>query len=265
MVNREQFESEVDYTTVLDNFEGPLDLLLYLINRNEIEIHDIFVSQVTEQFLDYMKGLSYLDVNKVTRYLNITASILKIKAQSLVPNVQQDPEIDAEIEAEKAAIVQALEEYKKLKEEAVKLKELETIGYFFKEPDKNVGETKTVYAVDKLTLDGLLSAFSSLLIKRETAVANKEVREIPRDEFTVSQKVTFILETLETKEEVDFEELFTKDFTKSEIITTFQAMLELLKYQFLRVVQTASFGTIKILLNPDRDKEAKLGEIDEYN
>ena len=119
--------------------------------------------------------------------------------------------------------------------------------------------------MDKLTLDGLLSAFSSLLIKRETAVANKEVREIPRDEFTVSQKVTFILETLETKEEVDFEELFTKDFTKSEIITTFQAMLELLKYQFLRVVQTASFGTIKILLNPDRDKEAKLGEIDEYN
>ena len=93
MVNRELFESEVDYTTVLDNFEGPLDLLLHLINKAEIEIRDIFVSQVTGQFLTYMKGLSYLDVNKVAEYLNITASILKIKAQSLVPNVQQDPEI----------------------------------------------------------------------------------------------------------------------------------------------------------------------------
>lgn len=265
MVNREQFESEVDYTTVLDNFEGPLDLLLYLINKAEIEIRDIFVSQVTEQFLDYMKGLSYLDVNKVAEYLNITASILKIKAQSLVPNVQQDPEIDAEVEAEKQALVQALEEYKRIKEEVVKLKELETIGYFFKEPDKNVGETKTVYSVDNLTLDGLLSAFSSLLIKRENAVVSKEVREIPRDEYTVAQKVTFILETLETKEEVDFEELFTKDFTKSEIITTFQAMLELLKHQFLRVEQNSAFGAIKIQLNPDRDKEATLGEIDEYN
>lgn len=265
MVNREQFESDVDYTTVLDNFEGPLDLLLYLINKEEIEIHDVFVSQVTEQFLDYMKGLAYLDVNKVTGYLNIAASILKIKAQSLVPNVQQDPAADAEIEAEKASIIQALEEYKMLKEEAKKLKELETIGYFFKEPDKSVGETKTVYAVDKLTLDGLLSAFSSLLIKRETAASSKEVREIPRDEFTVSQKVTFILETLEEKEEVEFDGLFTKDFTKSEIITTFQAMLELLKYQFLRVEQSTAFGTIRIRLNPDRDKEATLGEIDEYN
>ena len=265
MVNRELFESEVDYTTVLDNFEGPLDLLLHLINKAEIEIRDIFVSQVTGQFLTYMKGLSYLDANKVAEYLNITASILKIKAQSLVPNVQQDPEIEAEVEAEKQSLIQALEEYKRIKDEVVKLKELETIGYFFKEPDKNVGETKTVYAVDRLTLDGLLSAFSTLLLKRENAVANKEVREIPRDEYTVSQKVTFILETLENNEEVEFEELFTKDFTKSEIITTFQAMLELLKYQFLRVEQISAFGTIKIHLNPDRDKEATLGEIDEYN
>ncbi len=110
VVNREQFESEVDYTTVLSNFEGPIDLLLYLINKEEIEVRDIFVSQVTEQFLGYMKGLAYLDVDKVAAYLNIVASILKIKAQALVPNLQQDPEIEAEIEAEKAAIIQAGEE-----------------------------------------------------------------------------------------------------------------------------------------------------------
>ena len=265
MVNREQFESEVDYTTVLSNFEGPIDLLLYLINKEEIEVRDIFVSQVTEQFLGYMKGLAYLDVDKVAAYLNIVASILKIKAQALVPNLQEDPEIEAEIEAEKAAIIQAVEEYKRIKEEVGKLKELETIGYFFKEPDKNVGETKTVFSMDKLTLDGLLSAFSALLIKRENAAVSKEVREIPRDEYTVSQKVTFILESLESRDEIEFEELFTKDYTKSEIITTFQAMLELLKHQFLRVEQSTVFGTIKIYLNPDRDKEVSLGEIDEYN
>ena len=265
MVNRETFESEVDFKPTLANFKGPLDLLLFLINKEEIEIRDVFVSQVTEQFLGYMKDLEYLDVNKVAEYLNIAATILKIKAQALVPNIQQDPELEAEIEADKAAIIQALEEYKRIKEEVAKLKELETIGYFFKDPDKNVGETKTVYAVDNLTLDGLLSAYSALLLKRENAAASQEVREIPRDEYTVSQKVTFILEALEENEEVEFEQLFTNDFTKSEIITTFQAMLELLKYQFLRVEQDSAFGTIKIYLNPDRDKEAPLGEIDEYN
>lgn len=264
MVNRENFESVVDYTTVLDNFEGPLDLLLFLINKEEIEIKDVFVSKVTEQFLDYMQGLTHLDVDKVTEYLNIAATIIKIKAQALVPNLEEDPDLAAEIEEDKAQLIRALEEFRLIKEETKKLKELETIGYFFKEPDKNVGETKTVYSVENLTLDGLLSAFSALLLKRENAIASQEIREIPRDEYTVEQKITFILESLETHEKVGFEELFTKDFTKSEIVTTFQAMLELLKHQFLRVTQNDAFGEITISLNPDR-KEEELGEIDEYN
>ena len=79
------FETEVDYTTVLENFEGPLDLLLHLIKQEEIEIKDIFVSQVTEQFLSYMKGLPYIDLEKASEYLNIAATIIDIKARSLVP------------------------------------------------------------------------------------------------------------------------------------------------------------------------------------
>ena len=262
---REKFDSNVDYTTVLDNFEGPLDLLLFLINKEEIEIKDVFVSQVTEQFLDYMKGLPYLDVDKVSEYLNIAATIIKIKAQALVPNIEEDPEIDAEIEEDKAQLIRALEEYKLIKEETKKLKELETIGYYFKEPDKDVGETRTVFTLDHLTLDGLITAFSQLMLKREEDLKEEEVREIPRDSFTVEQKIQFVLESLEELKEVKFEELFTKDYTKSEIVTTFQAILELLKYQFLRVKQENTFGEITISLNPDRDEEAGLGTIDEYD
>lgn len=262
---REKFDSNVDYTTVLDNFEGPLDLLLFLINKEEIEIKDVFVSQVTEQFLDYMKGLPYLDVDKVSEYLNIAATIIKIKAQALVPNIEEDPEIDAEIEEDKAQLIRALEEYKLIKEETKKLKELETIGYYFKEPDKDVGETRTVFTLDHLTLDGLITAFSQLMLKREEDLKEEEVREIPRDSFTVEQKIQFVLESLEELKEVKFEELFTRDCTKSEIVTTFQAILELLKYQFLRVKQENTFGEITISLNPDRDEEAGLGTIDEYD
>ncbi len=265
MVDREKFESVVDYTTVLNGFEGPLDLLLYLINKEEIEIKDVFVSEVTEQFLDYMKGLPYLDVDKVSEYLNIAATILKIKAQYLVPNLEEDPEIDAEIEEDKASLIRALEEYKLIKEEMAKLKELETIGYYFKEPDRDVGETKTVFNLDNLTLEGLVNAFSALMLKRESVKGDGEVREIPRDEFTVEQKVAFILESLEEGKSLKFEQLFTKNYSKPEIVTTFQAMLELLKLQYLRVRQENAFGEITISLNPDRKEEEPLGTIDEYH
>ncbi len=265
VVNRENFESIVDYTTILDGFEGPLDLLLFLINKEEIEIKDVFISQVTEQFLDYMKGLPHLDVDKVSEYLNIAATILKIKAQSLVPNLEEDPEIDAEIEEDKAELIRALEEFRLIKEETKKLKELETIGYFFKEPDKNVGETKTVFSLDNLTLDGLISAFSTLMMKRENEIATEEVREIPRDSYTVTQKVQYILETLETQDQIAFTKLFSRDFTKAEIVTTFQALLELLKYQYLRVSQEETFGEILLTRNPDRNEEESLGQIDEYD
>ena len=261
----EKFESNVDYDTVLGNFEGPLDLLLFLINKEEIEIKDVFVSQVTEQFLAYMQGLKNLDVDKVSDYLNIAATIIKIKAQALVPNLEEDPDLEAEIEEDKAQLIRALEEYKLIKEEMGKLKELETIGYYFKEPDKDVGETRTVFTLDNLTLDGLIAAFSAVLLKQEELGKSEEVREIPRDSFTVEQKIAFVLESLEEQSEVKFEQLFTRDFTKPEIVTTFQAILELLKYQFLRVKQDTMFGEITISMNPDRDKEAQLGTIDEYD
>ena len=124
---------------------------------------------------------------------------------------------------------------------------------------------RTVFTLENLTLNGLIDAFSQLLLKREEELKDEEVREIPRDSFTVEQKIQFVLECLEEEKEVKFEQLFTKDFTKSEIVTTFQAILELLKYQFLRIKQEQTFGEITILLNPDRDEEAGLGTIDEYD
>lgn len=260
------FETEVDYTTVLDNFEGPLDLLLHLIKQEEIEIKDVFVSHVTEQFLAYMKGLPYLDMDKASDYLNIAATIIDIKARSLIP--PPDDGLDDYYEEDdydpQKEIIRALEEYKMLKEEAEKLKEKETVGYFFKEPDKDVKNVQIKYK--DLTLDGLLSAFAKLMLKRESM--KKETgaaREIPKDTYTVPEKITHIRTALKEKEKIDFEELFAADAPKSEIVTTFQALLELLKHQFLLVEQDELFATITIMKNPNRNEEDELGEIDEYN
>lgn len=259
------FEAEVDYTTVLDNFEGPLDLLLHLIKQEEIEIKDIFVSQVTEQFLSYMKGLPYLDLEKASEYLNIAATIIDIKARSLIPPPDDEfgDYFDEDDDPERELIA-ALEEYKMIKEGAEKLKERETVGYFFKQPDKDLTGVQVQYK--DLTLDGLMSAFAKMLLRLEGK--KKEApppREIPRDTFTVRDKIQHIRQRVSTLNAMKFEELFDEDSSTPEIVTTFQALLELLKHQFILVEQEELFSAITIKKNPNRSEDEEIGEIDEYN
>ena len=261
------FDSEVDYTTVLDNFEGPLDLLLHLIKEEQIEIKDIFVSQVTEQFLSYMKGLPFLDMEKASDYLNIAATIIDIKARSLVPPLDDgfEDEYPDDPYDPGQELIRALEEYQMIKEEADKLKERETVGYFFKEPDKGVGSPQIKYK--DFTLDGLVQAFAKLMLKQESLKSgnNGPTRSIPKDPFTVKDKIKHIRTKVKEQEKVLFEDLFSENSSRSEIVTTFQALLELLKHQFLRVTQDEIFSTIVIENNPDRNEEDEIGEIDEYN
>lgn len=262
-VTAENFESNVDYTTVLDGFEGPLDLLLYLIKSNEIEIKDVFVSQVTEQFLSYMRGLPYLDAEKAGEYLVIAATILSIKAKSLIPNEEDDAPVEDE-DDEKAQLIRALEEYRLIKEETEKLKEMETVGYFYKEPDRSVGDVKVVYK--DFTLDGLVQAFTAMMLRLETQKSKEEeYKEIPQDTYTVADKITAIRDVLKARANVRFEELLCARFNKMEAITTFQALLELLKHQYVCVKQTDVFGEIDISLNAERNEEEDFGELDEYN
>ena len=256
----ETFESVVDYTTVLDNFEGPLDLLLYLIKQEQIEIKDIFVSKVTEQFLDYMKGLPYIDIDKASEYLSIASAILEIKAKSLVPAIVEP---ESEQEDAESVLIRALEEYKLLKEESAKLKELETIGYYYKEPDRNVGEAKIVYK--DFNLDGLLKAFTDLMLRQEARLRDEGVqREIPKDMYTIPDRAAYICSTVSERGEVEFEELFSPRARRSEIITTFQALLELLKHQYIKVAQDSTFDKITIKYNSDRMEDEDFGDFGEF-
>ena len=259
------FETEVDYTTILDNFEGPLDLLLHLIKEEEIEIKDIFVSKVTEQFLSYMKGLPYIDLEKASEYLNIAATIIDIKARSLVPPPDDgfDDYYDEDDDPERE-LIHALEEYKMIKEEAEKLKERETVGYFFKQPDKDLTGVQVQYK--DLTLEGLVNAFTKMMMRLERQKRdNPPPREIPKDVYTVRDKIKHIRERITIKDSMKFDELFEEDAEIPEVVTTFQALLELLKHQFVLVEQEELFSTITIKKNPNRSEDEDIGEIDEYN
>ena len=261
------FETEVDYDTVLDNFEGPLDLLLYFIRQARIEIKDVFVSHVTEQFLEYIKGLPTLDLEKASEYLNIAATIIEIKSHYLLPieDDERPPEWD-EMEEE---FISELEEYNRalkdmIKEEEVKLKERETVGYFFKQPDKDL--TGFNIQFKDMDMDGLMDALTKMLVRVEAQKKTApKAREIPKDVYTVRDKIKHIRESISAKEKMDFDELFEDDSSTPEIVTTFQALLELLKHQFLLVEQEELFSKITIRKNPNKREDEEIGEIDEYN
>ncbi len=267
--NYDNFESNVDYDTVLDNFEGPLDLLLHLINIAQINIEDVFVSQVTDQFLkyvEYMKTQPSRDLEKEGEYLVIAAQIIYIKSKSLLPPVEVAGEEMGGAEEEERAFIEQLKqrEYELIKGETPKLKELETIGYCYKEPDKFLDGVKIVYK--DFTVDGLLKAFANMMLRNESMQREREtVKEIPKDEYTVEEKVVYIRDRLTESKQIEFENLFTT-FSRSEVITTFQALLEMLKHQFILVKQNENFGSISIELNPEWDgKDLTDEQFDEYN
>ena len=253
------FESIVDYSTKLDNFEGPLDLLLHLIKEAKIEIKDIFVSEVTEQYLKYIENIKEIDVEKASEYLSMAATLLEIKSKSVLPKIE---DFTDDIEDTEKTLIRNLEEYKLLKEASEKLKQQENTDRFYKSPDKSVGNVKFVYK--DFNLDGLIDAFSKLLLKIDKDKRDKNTqKEIPKEVFTVADKVQFIRTEILKREEMSFYELFTSHYTKNEMITTFQALLELLKLQYVKVQQNEVFDDIIIILREDRNEE--LGEIDEYN
>ena len=255
----EKFESVVEYNTKLANFDGPLDLLLYLVKQSEIQIKDIFVSEVTEQYLAYLDGVEELDVEKASEYLSMAATLLEIKARSVLPPVEF---VDDQIEDPETLLIRRLEEYKIFKEEAQKLKDMENVDRFYKEPDSAAYDVRIVYK--DFNLDGLIKAFVEVMTKADIREAVKTARkEIPKEVFTVKDKIEHIRTVLAEREICSFFELFPSDSTRSEIITTFQAMLELLKLQYLFCEQNGVYGDITITLNPDRSEE--IGEIDEYN
>ncbi len=243
----------------LSNFNGPLDLLLALVKENKIEIKDIFVSQVTEQFLQYMDQLSELDVDQASEYMAMAATLLEIKSRALLPI---KPEENDEESPEKVLIRQ-LEEYKLFKEIVTELKEQENVNRFYREPDKNVGKEVTVVK-ENLSIEGFIEAFGKFLMRLQVKTAAENVsRAIVKESFSVSQKIAYIREILRNEDSFLLSQLFDENTSKNEIVTTFLAVLELLKLQMIKVTQKGLFEEILIEKNPDSDNvEMVIG--DEY-
>ena len=201
--------------------------------------------------------MEFLDVDKATEYLTFAATLVEIKSLSILP-----PDEDPDAEDPQETLFRQVEEYKLYKEASEKLKTMENVDRFYKDPDKSVGETKVVYS--DFNLDGLVKAFFKLMMRvDERRMSEIDNREIPKEVFTVKDKVNFIRSTLLDRGFISFFELFSERASRNELITTFQATLELLKLQYIKVEQKDLFGDITLILREDRNEE--IGEIDEYN
>lgn len=235
---------EQDYKVKLEVFEGPLDLLLYLIKKDEIDIYDIPIERITKQYLAYMDLFKILDLDVAGEFVVMAANLIYIKSRSLLPVSQQPPEEEAEEADPRWELVRQLLEYKKFKEAAEHLQTRAQVqeNLFSRTPDKPdfTGERP----LGEVSIFDLLNAFQTML-KRVNV--QEDLREIFEENFTVSDKIDLILKMIATGVALKFSELFAGAASRTEIVVTFLALLELIRLKQLRVVQPDVFSDIELV------------------
>lgn len=244
--NLEQFNNEDGENFLsfkLENFEGPLDLLLHLIKQSKMDIENIELSKITEQYLEIMSTLPELDLEKASEFIEVAATLIEIKSKALLPKLIESEEIDEE--DPEALLLQRLQEYKLFKETSEKLKTIENVDRFYKEPEEEANKFRIV--LKDMSLDLLLNAFTNVLTKVTKIETEHEPKQIAKEKFTVTQKIASIKDALIIKSKIMFSELFNESISRDEIITTFMALLELLKLQEIKCVQTDEFRDIEIV------------------
>ena len=229
------------YRFKLDNFEGPLDLLLHLIKEAKLDIATVKLADITEQYLEYMQDIKNVDMDKASEFITVAATLIEIKSKSVLP-VEQEPV--PEEEDDEALLLRRLREYELFKETGKELKAIEDVNKFYRAPGKETEKVKVI--MKDMVLDQLLDAFAKVLTREELkkAVENEQPKKIVKDRFTVAEKIISIRNFAKERKRFEFEELFDNDMTKSELINTFLALLELLKLQTIKVIQSGTFGTV---------------------
>ncbi|MFQ3675083.1 MAG: segregation/condensation protein A [Endomicrobiia bacterium] len=226
------------YQVNLDIFEGPLDLLLFLIKKNNLNIYDIQISVITHQYLEYIELMKELNLDVAGEFLVMATTLMEIKSKSLLP--KQSEELEDEIETVKKQLVDRLLEYQKYKNIVANFfkprMQVETNVYYRKLP---IFSDEDYYM--EATVFDLLSALNSLLKK-----VPKEVKEIVYEEIHIEEKMRVIMEMLKEKKYVLFEELILQESNRTGIIVMFLALLELIKTKQVIARQKEPFGEIRI-------------------
>ncbi len=241
------FEGAVQgYSVKLDAFEGPLDLLLHLIRKNELDIYDIPISLITRQYLDYLKLMKELNLDLAGDFLVMASTLLQIKSRMLLPLPEPEEGEGEEPEDPRAELVRRLIEYQRYRDAGLELGTRELLGReVFARPCKDdcclEGLTFTEDGSCELDLFALSEAFNRLLSRLPMARAHEVASQ---DTLSIVDAINEILTRLDGHESLEFEALFQDDTSRERMIITFLAILELCRIKSLKVIQNSRFGTI---------------------
>jgi segregation and condensation protein A len=241
----------MNYTVKLDIFEGPLDLLLYLIRKNEVDIYDIPIALITEQYLEYLDLMTVLNLDIAGDFLVMAATLAKIKSKMLLP-----PSVDSEEGEEeddpRAELMEHLLEYQQYKEVADRLKNRELLEkdiFTRTQIEEHIPELDKNSAVIEASLFDLVDALKKV-IERKDLPGN--LMEVAVEKISVREKIGEILSTVKKNQQIIFQSLFDGLSTKYEIVVAFLALLELIRLRAIKVFQVHPHGEIRIIAL-DRD------------
>ncbi len=243
----------MSYKVKLPIFEGPLDLLLFLIKKEKIDIYDIPIAYITGQYMEYLELMKLMDLDVAGEFVVMAATLIHIKSKMLLPPEEEEEEEEALDPREE--LVQRLLEYKKFKEAASELgamKERTKELYLRKgagAKDKVVAEDGTEYF--EASLFDLITAFRTVL----SSVSKEAFHQVIKDRFSVGDKIHEIYHRLADEARIQFTSLFRNMTNKDEVIATFLAVLELMKMREVLVVQQDVYGEIEMIRNPEAIKE----------
>ena len=230
---------EADYKVKLENvFEGPMDLLVHLIKKNEVDIYDIPVALITEQYLAHLEWMQLLNIDNVGDFLVMASTLAQIKSRMLLPSHGSEEEEDPRME-----IVRPLAEYLQIKSAAEELANRNMLGdKIFTRRTKSVDFLKDDQDLIQVGLFELIDAFQRILQK----VSKEHTVDLSAETISVKDRMNAIITVLEEKGSIAFLEMFPQDPRKRDIIVTFLALLELMKMNLVRVAQHTQSGTIRI-------------------
>lgn len=246
----------MSYKIKLDIFEGPFDLLVYLIENARMSVYDIQVSEITDQYIRYIEDIKALDVNLATEFMVLAAALIEIKSKMLLPRMKNDGEGVLE-EDPRTELVQRILEYKRFKSaaELLELQEEQSLRIFAKPKEDLAPYTKETDEYLNLDLNQFVKVFHMFLQKKKRLEEiKKNYAKVERQKVTIESRIEFIKNLFRSREKknLNFRELLTQESNRYEVVLTFVSMLEMIRQKTVVVRQNVNFGEIYLSL---RDKE----------
>ena len=234
----------------LKDFEGPLDLLLHLVSKYQMDIYDVPITEVIEQYLAYISTLQAMRLEVAGEYMVMASQLMLIKSRKLLPKVAEVTDLEDDLEQD---LLSQIEEYRKFKllGEQLEVKHQERAQYYSKAPTELVYEDAELVH-DKTTID-LFLAFSNLLAKKKEEFSQSHTT-ILRDEYKIEDMMVIVREALVEGQQLRLQDLFKETKDLQEVITLFLATLELIKTQEILLIQKESFGDIYLMKKKDENQ-----------